>query len=370
MGNRTLHCLRAAAAGLSLWIASGLAPANAAEFGETSVFAQIPVTDAFPDGFPEGIAVKGNKVYVAGPAIAGTSVNNHPSKVFEFDRNSGALLRTIRTVGETVLGAEHANTTVAFDGNGRLYVVNSQLGIYRLDLPSATQTSYSSPLPDLPPCLLGLLGPACAPSPAGVVMPPLPNDLAFDDNGYAYVTDSTQATIWRIPPGGGAPQIWFQDSRLGSAYIGVNGLRLSPDRSKVFITVTIDPLVQGYVYTLPLVTTPKAADLRVFHHYPSGGPDGLTFGASGRLYVMMAEPGFSGISILNPDGSEYARLQNSALNLLAPYDSPANLAFDGHGNALVTNHAYATGNVLPQQFRVIRVFVDDTASPLATPHLP
>lgn len=360
-GTRLLRALAAA-------FVIGGAAAHAAEFGEVSVFAQIPINDSFPDGFPEGIVVSADKVYVAGPATLGTALNNHASKVFEFDLDDGTLLRTLATEGETVFGAEHGNACLALDGSGRLYVVNGQIGVYRVALPDAQQATYAPLAADLPACLLGLGPKPCSPTLAN--LPPLTNDIAFDERGYAYLTDSMQATIWRIPPGGGTPRIWFQDRRLASAYIGVNGVRVSPDGRRLFFTVTTDLLGQGYVYTLPLVDQPRAADLKVFRHYPLGAPDGIAFGASGRLYVTLAMPGLSGISILNPNGSEYARLQNPPLSPISPYDSPANIAFDGRGNVLVTNHAFTTGILLPQQFQVLRVFVDDVASPLPAPVVP
>ncbi len=337
--------------------------AAAAEYGEVSVLAQVPI----PNGFPEGIAVRGNRFYVAGPATLGTVFNGRPSRVFEYDVATGALLRTLETQGEQVFGAEHANSCLTFDGAGRLYVLNNQLGTFRLDLGSAVQSSYTPPYPNLRPCSPFSSGPC---SPSFPNLPALPNDLAFDDAGNLYVTDSLQATIWRVPAGGGAPQIWFQDSRLASPYVGVNGLRISPDRSRIFFTVTLDFLGIGHVYSLPLVVAPQASDLVEFHRYFAGGPDGIAFGASGKLYVVLALPGQNGISVLNPDGSEFARIGNPGLSLISPFDSPANLAFDGLGNALVTNHAFATGLLLPNHFQVLKVFVDDVASPLVEPLVP
>lgn len=349
---------------LALCAALPATAALAAEFGEVSVLAQVPV----PNGFPEGIAVKGNRFYVGGPATLGTSINNKPSRVFEFDLNSGALTRTFLTQGETVFGSEHANSCLAFDGADRLYVLNNQIGTWRLDLETEAQSSYTPPFEDLQACALTLGKKPCSPTLAN--LPALPNDIVFDEAGNAYVSDSLQATIWRIPPGGGQPQVWFQDSRFASSYIGVNGLRLSPDRTRMFISVTLDLLGRGFIYTLPLVAQPQKADLQVFHSYPIGGPDGFAFGKSGKLYVTLAIPGFSGISILEPDGTESARLGNPLLSPFKPYDSPANVAFDHKGNLLVTNHAFATGLLLPAQFQVLKVFVDDTASPLAKPLLP
>lgn len=338
---------------------------HAAQFGDVSVLAQVPAP-----GFPEGIAIQGDRVFVAGPATLGTSINNQASRVWEYSAASGALTRTFLTEGETVLGAEHANSCVAFDGNGRLYVLNTQIGPYRLDVNTGVQESYSPPVPDLNPCL-PTDGPqaACTTSPG--VTPPLPNDLAFDDAGNLYVTDSMQATIFRIPAGGGPAQVWFHDYRLFGPYIGVNGLRLSPDRQKIYLSVTNDLLGIGRIYTLPLVEAPTAADLKPFHNFILGeGPDGIAFGKSGKLYVTTALPGQSGITVLNPDGTQAARIKNPLLSPTKPFDAPANLAFDGKGNVLVTNHAFATGLLLPKQFQILKVFVNDVESPLVAPFVP
>jgi sugar lactone lactonase YvrE len=335
----------------------------ARRFGHAQVFARVPT----PPGFPEGIAVNDNKVYVAGPATLTTVANSQSSAVVSFSI-VGALLAMYPTQGED-LNQLRSNACIAFDSAGRLYVVNAQLGVYRLNLQTGQQQSYGGPFPNLPSCLLSGPGTACSPTP--VDLPPLPNDIVFDEAGNAYVTDSMQATIWRIPPGGGAPKIWFQDSRFAGPYIGLNGLTLDPTHRTVYLSVTHDLLAQGYVYTLPLVEQPNAADLKVFHHFALGeGPDGLAFGASGRLYVALATPARSGISILRANGTEERRLANPLLSPLFPYDSPANIAFNGQGSLLVTNHAFVTGALLPSQFTILDVFVNDTASPLVRPVLP
>jgi sugar lactone lactonase YvrE len=346
--------------------ASALLPATAAAkqprpYGDVQVLATFPT----PPGFPEGIAVKGNKVYVSGPARFGTA-GTGPSTVVAFNRDTGALEATYETQGEA-LAFEHANSCIAFDGNGKLYVLNLQLGMYRLDTGSGAQESYSTPFPDLPAC-------SAAPAPCSPTLfdaPALPNDLAFDEDGNAYVTDSLQATIWRVPAGGGTPQIWFQDARFATVPggIGTNGIRLSPDRSKAYVAVTLDQTGAGYIYTLPLVAAPVASDLAVFKAFaPTDLPDGIAFGKSGNLYVANATPGLSGIIILGPNGAEVGRLQNAAPGLFNPYDSPANIAFDGHGALLATNHAFATG--IPSNFTVLNVYVDDKGSPLSKPDLP
>jgi len=328
-------------------------------FGKVEVLSTVP-----SPGSPEGIAVRNQRVYVAGPARLGT-IASGPSVIFGFDLHTGQLMDTFPAQGEDLL-AEHANSCVAFDDRDRLYVVNTQIGVYRLDPATGGQESYSNPIPNLPAC--GLLQPApCSPTPLD--LPPLPNDIAFAPGGDAYVTDSMQATIWRIPAGGGKPRIWFQDSRFASPYIGVNGIRLDPMRSKIYVSVTTDMLGASYIYTLPLVAEPKAADLKVFHKFALGdSPDGFAFGASGQLYVTVALPNSSGVVVLWPDGSEQTRVVNDLLSPTVPFDSPANIAFDGQGSLLVTNHAFATN--LPSHFTVLDVFVADTASPLIEPSLP
>ncbi len=350
---------------LSATVAASLLPAAAAKeprpYGDAQVLATFPT----PPGYPEGVAVKGNKVYVSGPARFGTS-GTGPSTVVAYNRDTGATEATYTTQGEA-LQYEHANSCIAFDGQGRLYVLNIQLGMYRIDTGSGAQENYSTPFPDLPACD-GNNAPC---SPTFFDAPALPNDIAFDEAGNAYVTDSLQATIWRVPAGGGAPQIYFQDARLGTVPngIGANGIRLSPDRSKAYVVVSIDPTGQPLIYTLPLVAQPQASDLAVFKQFAPGDiPDGIAFGKSGNLYVAIATPLASGVAVIDQAGAETGRLTNPAGSPLFPYDSPANIAFDGHGSLLVTNHAFATG--IPSNFTLLDVYVGDKGSPLSKPDLP
>lgn len=328
-------------------------PHSAPAFGDVSVLA--PVAAPF---YPEGIAVNGNKVYIAGPATL--YEGSEPSYVRAYDLKTGMLVRQYDIQGELigVPGVPHANSCIAFDGQGRLYVVNIQLGIVRLDLGSGHQEIYAAPLP--------VQGPY---NQRG----PLPNDIAFDNAGNLYETDSFQATIWRIPPGGGQPQVWFQDPRLATPF-GPNGIRINRSGTKLFFSVTaesVGPMGQflgGKIYTLPLVRDPRSRDLKVFHQYEGDAPDGLAFGRNGDLYVMLAAPFNSGISILHPGGPEKARLSNAAPGLTQPYDSPANVAFDSNGSLLVTNHASLAG--FPEHAAILSLFVGDTGLPLERPNLP
>lgn len=355
-----------AASIMTLALAGQAAWAAEPDIGEVKVLAQIP-----RPGYPEGVVRRGLLTFVTGPATFGTAGNGLPSQIWVYNTLNGNLVYTKEVVGEDLL-QEHANSCAAIDAFGRLYVLNLQLGIIRFDPLLLSQQQYSKPFPDLKPCITVQSGTPCSPLP--VDTPPLPNDIAFDLLGNAYVTDSLQATIWRVPAGGGAPQIWFQDLRLAPSAapgsIGANGIRINPQHNKVFVAVSIDSTNRGHIYTLPLVDQPSSGSLSLFHTFAPGEiPDGIAFGASGVLYVANATPFSSGIIGLRGNGAEVFRFTNPANTPINPYDSPANIAFNGLGSLLVTNHAFATGGANPEQFQLLQVYVRDQEAGLFKPFI-
>jgi sugar lactone lactonase YvrE len=298
------------------------------------------------------MAVRGNRFYVAGQADLFNFGDPVPPTVFEYDIDSGMLLRTFPMEGQN-LALPHGASHVSFDGQGRLYVIDFQRGVVRIDLGSSQQEVYGVGWP-----IINTLG-----------LPSLPNEMAFDAAGNLYVTDSFQGCIWRIAPGGGAPTIWFQDPRITSSF-GANGIRFDASGNTVYLNVSINSATaQAGVYTLPLSDTPQAADLHLFHRYGGGEiPDSLAFGLSGKLYVTLAAPPLSGLSILRPDGSEETRISDAATSPLSPFDSPACMAFDRKGGLLISNHAFFTR--IRQHFLVLNTFVDDLELPLIKPDVP
>ena len=256
---------------------------------------------------------------------------------------------------------------------GVIYALSTQLGLirFRKQGQAYVQESYGAPLPDLPICSAVPPGTPCSPT-AGPFTPPIINDIAFDSQGNAYVTDSLQATIWRYPAGGGAPQIWFQDAVLeggGFFPFGPNGIRLNPQGTHVYFAVSTSAAnpAQGTIYRLPLVAQPSASDLVVFHTYAAGElPDQLAFGARGDLYVSLALS--NQISVLASDGVETARY-GSAPGDAIPLDNPAAIAFDARTKSLlIANHALLSGN--PAHFAVLQMAAGDPGAPLFEPVLP
>lgn len=329
--------------------------------GTTTLVATVPAP-GFPGplGYPEGLAVDGHKAYVTTSATFGTA-GSGPSHIYVYNTQSGALERTIEIEGQD-LSQEHALSNIALDGDDRIYVLDTQRGVLRMKKNGTHQEVYAA-IPDLPPCNAAPAGADC--SPTLFDRPALPNDIVFDEAGNAYVSDSFQATIWRIPPGGEA-EIWFQDPVLDDLF-GPNGIRLSPDRTSLFLAQTatgFDFGTPGYIYQLPLVDHPTSADLSVFHSYPFESPDGFAFGESGKLYVVLALS--NQISVLDADGNEETRYDGASSPV--PFDAPASVAFDGKGSILITNHALFSG--IPSHFALLKTFVNDDEDPLERPELP
>ncbi|UQA63973.1 SMP-30/gluconolactonase/LRE family protein [Polyangium aurulentum] len=339
------------------------AAAATAKPAPSGVFARI---EASP-GFPEGIVLHGNRVFVAGPASVGAP-GTGPSEVAIFHARTGAPLGTIPIAGED-LSAAHGLRGITTDGDGNLYALSSQLGVVRLSRHGNdwAQDVYAGPLPDLPLCSLSKGGEAC--SPGSKSHAAMPNDIAFDEDGYAYVTDSLQATIFRIPPGGGAPEIWFQSEALAGYFdlVGVNGIRVSPDGARVFFTVSFcaEAPWEGRIFSLPRKDAPAPSDLKVEHVFDGfEGPDGFAFGETGELHVALA--GSNQLAVVAVGKGELSRLALPETSAI-PLDAPASVAFDGRGGMLVTNQAHTTGNA--DHFAVLRVRTSDTGAELFQPRI-
>lgn len=364
MPRRALFAVLATSAALSLVAAPQLAGAGPA-VGSTRVFAHVE-----SPGMPEGIAVdpRSGVAYVGTNAPAAGNPGAGPSKVFAYSLATGQKVGEHEVAGQR-LDETHGVVGFAPGGRNEVYVADrTPARILRIDFSSAvpTQQTYAT-LPDLRPCAMGTA--PCSQTASDLA--PYPDGVAFDHAGNLYVSDFQQATIFRIPPGGGPAQVWFTDQRLESPF-GPNGLAIDKSRRTLYFATTgaaVPPLTgRGIIYTLPLGGTPTADHLTAFFTYPepAAGPDGIAFGKSGRLYVALA--GFNAISVLSPDGREIARFPDAVSNAQqdVPYDMPASIAFnDATRSILVTNHTYAT--TYPGHWVVFEVFVDDVAPKLAQP---
>ncbi len=330
-----LFLLAAALFGLSL----PATPASAQALGDSQVIASVPLA-----GYPEGIATRGNRFYVSGPAAFGMPLGS--AYVQAYDIRTGALKKTYPITITNPFAGMSAASCLAFGPDGALYVNEPFVGVIRMSLDANnTQSVYSAFVPTGPSLL---------------------NDLAFDGDGNLFVTDSFAATIYKVPAGGGAASVWFTHPDLAGhpdIPFGVNGIAIDKNHKFVYVSVTVDANFNGVIYRLPLVDNPVA--LEPFASLGFTGPDGIAFGKSGKLYVAQALS--STITVLNPDGSVDAIYGGPAIDPLGaplPWTNPANIAFnDKDRTLLVTNHASLVPYD-PDLFVVFDVFVDDKGSPL------
>lgn len=334
------------------------------DLGDSSVFAVMPDPGEGyqPTGrtYPEGVAVIGDRVIVSGPATFGTAGNGSPSQLTVFDKDSGALVSEVPVVGE-LLAYEHALSELASWKN-YAYAPSTQLGLLRWDFQgnedSPDQESVSTPFCSVSgpvPCTVAT--DAC-PADIRPGLPPLPNGVAVDKDGTAYVTDSLQGIVWRIPAleDGAAPaepEVAFCSRDLqgagddGLTLFGANGVAI--DHDDLYVSVTFGaPDASGVftsaVYRLDL-DDPTALEL--VHTYAPGEvapgiyvppiADGLRWNKETEtLFVVLG--GQNAVSELDPEtGEELARYTRTDAD--HPFVNPSTIAFGEDGAAYVSNHA-------------------------------
>jgi sugar lactone lactonase YvrE len=333
--------------------------------GDTKVWVKVPD----PPGNPEGITVRRNVVFVGTHAPVSGDADEGPSKIFRYKLRTGKKAAPPIKIRGQNSDDTHGILWMASDKAGRLYVLDRDpprlLRLTKAFSRRPRQRTYAT-FPDLAPCHSS--DHPC--SQTNIDLAPFPDYIAFDRSGNGYVTDLEQGTIFRVPPGGGKAKVWFTDPRLDSVF-GPNGIAIDPTGKKLYFAMTgsVQPTspTQGVIYTLPLKKKPQPNDLKDFFVYPepASGPDGIAFGRSGKLYVVLA--GANQISILNRDGTEELRFPSAPENQQqeVPYDSPASIAFNRRGSLLVTNQSFFADD--SDHMVVFDAWVDDIELPVIEP---
>ena len=272
------------------------------------VLAKVPIP-----GYPALAYVHPNgRIYVA------TYVNPKGDTLRSIVReylDDGTLLRSWTVPGQD-LSKEHGIQVTTSDAQGRLVLLDkTPARALKLDRRTGDFSQYST-FADLAPCSPGTTGPDC--SPTSQDLTPTPDYGAWGPDGSLYVTDFTQGVIWRVPPGGGAAQIWLSDPKLDGGMFGTTGILLGADRRTLFIAQGSSgsagaTLLGGFnsttgkLYSVPIQANGKPGALhQIWESGPADLPDGFAIAASGRFYIPLA--GVANQSYVSGDANKQALL--------------------------------------------------------------
>ena len=337
-------------------------PAQPLPVGGFRVFARVP-----EPGQPEGLAVAPDGTVYAGTDVAPFGVRPEgiqPSKIFAFSP-SGVLKRSYTIAGESY-APWYGLFGLAVDGDGIVYALDhNPARVLAIDPVTGGQTTYAS-FSQVPPCRVAPPGAQCKDTMGDSGS--FPNFIVFAQDGTMYVSDTSQALIWRIPRGGGSPQVWYTDAGLESVF-GPNDLALSPDGRTLLIgfsTPSYNGQLSPGLYALPILADGRPGRLRqVWHAQSSDFPEGGKVAQSGRLYLSLG--GANQVLVTMPDGRELARYPSTSsenASMEIPLDDPATIVFAGT-DALIANHAYTGYN--PQHWAILAFHAGERGAPLFYP---
>ena len=322
----------------ALLLAAPAADAQRKRF-DTRVFARMPAP-----GFPAMAYVHPN-----GRVYAGTYVNpsgsSQRSRVLEYDAG-GTLMRSWVVPGQD-LSKDHGVQVTTSNARGRLVLLDrSPARALLLNTAKGTFTQYAT-FADLAPCLPLQTGPNCSPTIGD--REPQANYGAWGPDGSLYVTDFLQGVVWRVPPGGGAAQIWLSDRRFDGGEFGTTGIVLSADRRTLLIGQGSSAGLgggnptTGKIYAVEIKPDGTPGDMRqLWESRPTDLPDGFGVARSGRLYVPLAGTA-NQIAVVAPDGTEIERYPDSPgggdNGSAVPFDTPSSARFLGT-RIIVANQSF------------------------------
>jgi hypothetical protein len=307
----------------------GLLPAVAsaarARF-DTRVLALVP-----RPGFPAHAYVHPNGRIYEG-TYDNPSGDSQPSRVFEYDGADGALMRSWTLKGQD-LSQAHGVQAATSDVRGRVVLLDkSPPRILLLDLTNGAQIPYAS-----------------------FASPSIPNYAAWGPDGSLYVTDYGRPILWRIPPGGGTPQVWLEDARLDGGEFGTTGIELEAGRASFLVATqssaggSAGNPSTGRLYRVPIAAGGKPGPMtQVWESKPADGPDGFGIAKSGNVYI--ANLVSNQLAVVAPDGHEIERFPSGpggANGSSVPFDAPSNVSFLGT-RAIVAQQSYFTGDASHQ----------------------
>ena len=351
--------MRRALLAAAILVFAAVPTALAREKYDVKLLAKVP-----PPGQPALALVAPDRTIYVGTFTNSAGTANGPSKVFAYSPQ-GTLLKTFTVQGQDP-SANNGVQVAAIDAKGALYLLDQHPArVVRLDPATGAQTTYAT-FKDVPPCPPPGVGNECSATLAD--NPPEPDYAAWGTDGALYVTDYTQALLWRVPPQGGVAHVWFTDPLFDGAQFGPAGIVLMPDRRTLMVDtsaggVTSTSPTTGELYTLAIQANGNPGTLnKIWESGPKEGPDGFGLAKSGNVYVALVGPGTNQIAVVAPNGSEIARISHGTGD--PPFDEPSSVTFDGD-RMIVTNDAYFSGDA--SHFAIFDVFAGEPGAPIFIP---
>lgn len=257
--------VRAALSAFFILISLGVShPASAWERGETETFALLPSTSSNPEAITHD--TDGN-LYVS---TLGSG------EIHQYDRR-GKLLSSIVVSPSSGLLLDlgfHPDT-------GELLVIDfGARQVLRVD-PLSGQSMLFSAIPG---------------------DNAIPNVITFDRQGYVYVSDSAQGTIWRIAAMGGPAQAWLRHPLLTTHNyppFAANGIDFNHDQSVLYVANT----GEDTVIKVPVMADGRAGTPVVLTHSVNS-PDGLIVDEQDN--ILVASNHGNHIMVLDPTGTAIA----------------------------------------------------------------
>ena len=364
---RGRHPRRCAAFGLIALLSLLSAAPAAAQDGREPLDIRL-FTRVGDPGQPEAIAVAREGTVYVGTNQQQRGDTDAPSKVFAYSPQ-GELIREYVIEGQD-LDEPHGIQGLAIDADGLLYALDraAHPRVLILDPKTGSQRDYAH-FRDVPSCTAAGRTANCSDTVGD--MESAPNFPAFAPDGNLYVTDINQALIWRVPKGGGRPEVFFTDQRLENLF-GPNGIQLMDGgRTIMFALTARSPAAgnptEGGLFTLPIQDDGSPGELEeLWRSQPFDGPDGFAIARSGNVYLALA--GASQLAKISSSGETLARVPDPIENaqMDPPFDGPASVAFLGQ-SVLVTNQSFPAGN--PDHWAVFDVFAGEEGLPLFRPQI-
>ena len=235
--------------------------------GTEPVFLELPGEDLFPEGI---LATEGGDLFVSGFG------NGAIVQV-----TGGANTRLFKKPGED--GLVQAVGMAVDEARGRLWVANfdgqtGQSNLKVFDLASGALLATLAPEPDGQPHFF--------------------NELAIDDEGRVYVSDTVVPALWTAGPDLDAVEVFVTDPALANPDpnrpFGLNGLALTPD-GQYLVASIMDRITPGGGRLVRVdVATQAVTEIELTGASETvagfGGSDGMFFEPGGLLVMVNVTP--------------------------------------------------------------------------------